>query len=218
MSHQHKCGATPLSPSASSVTIPATQERRAAELLALFDLPLPGALWYFLTHNSTLPVDSTVHLLDPQTEPQHIERLLALLALVQRTTINQVSQQRMTCPADILRHISELLLLVIEEFWVLLLKKKNEVQARLPLYRRAVDSAVMRVAEIYRPAILRNCPSLIVCHNHPSGDPTLSPEDIEVTHQLREAGNLLEVELIDQLIAGSAFPFRIISLREQVRW
>ena len=220
MSHQHDRLSTPLFPSASSMTLSCLQERSTAELLALFDLPLSEALWNFLVHNSgTLPVDSVVHLLDPQqAEPQRIERLFALLALLHRTMMNKASQPRITCPADILPHIPELLLLDHEEFWVLLLNKQHEVQARLPLYKGTVDSSVLRVAEIYRPALVGNCPSIVVCHNHPSGDPEPSPEDMEVTHELREAGNLLEVELLDHLIVGSAFPVRSISLREQLRW
>jgi DNA repair protein RadC len=221
-SHQHDCLSTPVFPSASSLprSCPRPQERRAAELLALFDLPLSEELWHFLVHNSgSLPLDSVVHLLDAQqASPQRIERLFALLELVQRTMMNKASQPRIACPADILPHIPDLLLLDHEELWVLLLNKQHEVQARLPLYKGTVDSSVLRVAEIYRPALVSNCPSLIVCHNHPSGDPEPSPADIEVTQQLREAGNLLEVELLDHLIVGSAFPFRIISLREQLRW
>jgi len=221
-SHQHDCLSTSVFPSASSIprSCPRPQERSTAALLALFDLPLSEALWHFLARNSsTLPLDSVVHLLDPQqAEPQRIERLFALLELLQRTMMNKASQPRITCPADILPHIPELLLLDHEELWVLLLNKQHEVQARLLLYKGTVDSSVLRLAEIYRPALVRNCPSLIVCHNHPSGEPEPSPEDIEVTQQLREGGLLLEVELLDHLIVGSAFPFRSISLREQLRW
>jgi hypothetical protein len=183
MSHLHTDEAMPVFPSASSLIPP--QERSTAELLALFDLPLSEELWHFLVHNSsTLPIDSVVHLLAGQLAPQQIERLLALLELVRCTTIKQASQQRITCPADIVRHVPELLLLDHEEFWVLLLNKQHEVQARLPLYKGTVTSSVVRVAEIYRPALVRNCPSLIVCHNHPSGAAEPSPQDIEVTQQL----------------------------------
>jgi len=71
------------------------------------------------------------------------------------------------------------------------------------------------VAEIFRPAITSNCPGLIVCHNHPSGDPTPSQADVEVTEQLVEAGHLLEIELLDHIIIGAG---RFASLKEQLKW
>lgn len=99
MSHQHHGLSTPLLPSSASSLPSCLQERRAAELLALFDLPLSEALWHFLVHNSgSLPLDAVVHLLDAQqAEPQRIERLFALLELLQRTMINKASQPRIAC-------------------------------------------------------------------------------------------------------------------------
>ncbi len=81
-----------------------------------------------------------------------------------------------SCPRPQERRAAELLALfdlpLSEELWVLLLNKQHEVQARLPLYKGTVDSSVLRVAEIYRPALVGNCPSLIVCHNHCSIPPS----------------------------------------------
>jgi DNA repair protein RadC len=74
----------------------------------------------------------------------------------------------------------------------------------------------VRVAEILRQAIVRNCPHIIVAHNHPSGDPTPSnPEDYEVTKQLVEAAKLLDLELLDHLVIGHQ---RYISLKAQMGW
>jgi DNA repair protein RadC len=78
-----------------------------------------------------------------------------------------------------------------------------------------VNSSVLRAAEIFRPAVVRNCPHVIVCHNHPSGDPSPSPEDIAVTEQLIEAGKLLDIELLDHLVIGNP---RYASLRERLHW
>src|SRR6266700_5490398 len=102
-----------------------------------------------------------------------------------------------------------------EEMRVLALNTKNIVVANLLLYQGTVQTAVLRAAEIFRPAILRQCPAILVCHNHPSGDPTPSPEDIAVTEQLVEAGKLLDIELIDHLIIGN---YRFLSLKERLRW
>jgi DNA repair protein RadC len=83
------------------------------------------------------------------------------------------------------------------------------------LKERSVNSSVLRAAEIYRSAVIRNCPGVIVCHNHSSGDPTPSPEDIAVTEQLVEAGKVLDIELLDHLVIGNQ---RFVSLKERLRW
>ena len=87
---------------------------------------------------------------------------------------------------------------------VLSLDTKNHVVANLALYRGTVNSSVLRASEIFRPAVTRNCPAIIVCHNHPSGDPTPSPEDIQTTEQLVEAGKVLDIELLDHIIINDA--------------
>ncbi len=102
-----------------------------------------------------------------------------------------------------------------EEFRVLVLDTKYYVVANLLLYQGSVNSSVIRVAEVYRAAVIRNCPALIAAHFHPSLDPSESPEDREVTQQLVEAGRLLEIELVDHLILGNP---GYVSLREVMRW
>ncbi|HEX7735640.1 MAG TPA: DNA repair protein RadC [Ktedonobacteraceae bacterium] len=102
-----------------------------------------------------------------------------------------------------------------EEMRVLALDTKNQVAENISLYRGTVNSSVLRIAELFRPAITRNCPAILVCHNHPSGDPTPSAEDIEVTEQLVKAGKVLEIEVIDHLVIGN---HKYTSLREHLRW
>ena len=70
----------------------------------------------------------------------------------------------------------------------------------------------MRVAEVLREAVRENCPAIVVVHNHPSGDPTPSPEDVEVTKQIVEAGKLMDIDVLDHLIVAQT---RFISLREK---
>jgi hypothetical protein len=70
---------------------------------------------------------------------------------------------------------------------------------------------LIRVGELFREAIRANCASMIVLHNHPSGDPTPSPEDVAVTKQIVEAGKLLDVEVLDHLIIGRQ---QFVSLKE----
>ena len=102
-----------------------------------------------------------------------------------------------------------------EEMHVLILNTKNQVIEKIRSYKGTVNSSVLRAAEIFRPAVVRNCPNVIVCHNHPSGDPTPSPEDIDVTKQLLEAGKVLDIELLDHIVIGNP---RYVSLKEHLRW
>jgi DNA repair protein RadC len=99
-----------------------------------------------------------------------------------------------------------------EELRVLLLSTKKQVAGSQTIYRGNVNAAVVRAAEVFRPAVRENCPCIIVLHNHPSGDPAPSPEDTLVTAKLLEAGRLLDIELIDHIILGKG---RFVSLREQ---
>ena len=71
------------------------------------------------------------------------------------------------------------------------------------VYVGNVNSSIVRAAEIFRHAIRENCPAIIIVHNHPSGDPTPSQEDIRVTKQMVEAGALLDIEVLDHIVLGS---------------
>jgi DNA repair protein RadC len=84
--------------------------------------------------------------------------------------------------------------------------------AQQVIYQGTVNSSVVRAAEVFRPAVSRTCPALVVVHNHPSGDPTPSPEDVRTTEQLRKAGELLDIELLDHIIVGHQ---RFVSLKER---
>jgi len=70
------------------------------------------------------------------------------------------------------------------------------------VYQGTVNSSVVRAADVFRPAVSRNCPCIIVVDNHRSGDSALSPVDIHITEQLRWARQALEIELIEHTIFG----------------
>ncbi len=89
-----------------------------------------------------------------------------------------------------------------ERLRVLLLNTKNRVMSIRDVYQGTVNSASIRVAEILRPAVRENCPSIIVVHNHPSGDPTPSPEDILVTRRLSQSAEMMDIELLDHIVIG----------------
>jgi len=89
---------------------------------------------------------------------------------------------------------------------------KNQVLAVPRVYKGNVNTSLIKVGELFKEAVRENCPALVVVHNHPSGDPTPSPEDIKVTEQIVKAGKLLDIEVLDHLIIGQQ---RYISLKER---
>lgn len=116
-------------------------------------------------------------------------------------------------PQDVFNLLgAEMGLLDQEHLRVLLLNTKNEVLATQEIYKGNVNSAQVRVAELLRPAVRQNCPSLIMVHNHPSGDPSPSPEDILVTREVRTSAKLMDIELLDHVIIGAQ---KHVSLKEK---
>ena len=117
------------------------------------------------------------------------------------------------CPEDVGRLLRpEMAPLAQEQLRVLLLNTRNEVVGQRVIYQGNVNSAIVRPAEVLRPAVVESVPSIIVAHNHPSGDPTPSPEDVAITKDLAAAGKLLGVELLDHIVIGGD---RSVSLKER---
>ena len=154
---------------------------------------------------------------DYQLSAANAARLQALLELARRLTLPTTSDRhQIISPADAAQLVfPSMAFLDHEEMRVLVLNSKNQVVANLLLYKGTVNSSVMRIAEVFRPAITRKCPGIILCHNHPSGDVTPSLEDREYTKQCVEAGKLLEIDLLDHLIIGQ---HHFTSLKEQMGW
>lgn len=117
------------------------------------------------------------------------------------------------CPQDAANLVvTEMSLLAEEELRTLILDTKNQVLTIHRVYRGTVNQAPMRVAEVFREAVRRNAPSIMVVHNHPSGDPTPSEEDVSATQRLRQAGDLLGIDVLDHLIVGGG---KFVSLRQK---
>ena len=131
-------------------------------------------------------------------------------------TLQVDARYKISTPADAANLVMlDLAYLDTEQMRILLLDSKSQLVEKASLYQGTANSSALRAAEVFRPAILRNCPGLILCHNHPSGDPTPSPEDIEATLQLVEAGRILDIELVDHIIIGHQ---RFVSLKGHLKW
>jgi DNA repair protein RadC len=131
-------------------------------------------------------------------------------------TLQSETKYQIKSPGDAANLVMlEMTYLDHEQMRILVLDTKNQVVENTSRYRGTVNSSVLRAAEVFRPAVVRNCPGVIICHNHPSGDPTPSPEDIQVTEQLVEAGRYLDIELLDHLVIGN---HRFVSLKERLKW
>jgi DNA repair protein RadC len=114
-------------------------------------------------------------------------------------------------PADVGERLSVAMAgLPREELRVLLLNTKNVVTAGLTVYAGNLAGSSVRVGEVFRDAVRRQAAAIVVVHNHPSGDPAPSADDLRITAELAEAGRLLDIELLDHVIVGGS---RWVSLR-----
>ncbi len=116
-------------------------------------------------------------------------------------------------PADAANLLSDMGALEQEIMRTLLLDTKNRVLAMPTVYRGSLHTTVIRVNELFREAVRQNCAAIIVAHNHPSGDPTPSPEDVTVTKEIVQAGKILDIDVLDHLIIGSGQKYA--SLKER---
>lgn len=117
-------------------------------------------------------------------------------------------------PADVHNLLgAEMAVAAQERLRVVLLTAKAEVVSVRDVYQGTVDSAQVRIAEVLRPAVRENCPAVIAVHNHPSGDPTPSPEDIVITRRMLQSAEMMDIDFNDHVIIGSR---GYVSLKERM--
>ena len=114
------------------------------------------------------------------------------------------AQERFTIrsPKDAYDYLRDMEYLTQEHFVVLGLNIKNQILFRQTVFIGSLNACIVHPSPIFQLLIKRNCASAIVAHNHPSGNPAPSQEDIQVTKRLMEAGNLMGVEILDHIIIG----------------
>ena len=142
-------------------------------------------------------------------------QVMAALELGRRiAALPPANRPQISCPRDVANLIApELSRLDQEHLLVLLLNTRNHVLLKRTIYVGTVNSSAVRPAEVLRPAVRENAPAIIIAHNHPSGDPTPSPEDAAVTRDMVAAGKLLNIEVLDHLVIGDGGNF--VSMKEQ---
>ena len=121
------------------------------------------------------------------------------------STSNPKKKQRLffTRPAEVHALLrDEMFDLVQEQFHVLLLDARNNLVGRRVIYQGTVTESLVRPAEVLRPAVEQGVPGIIVVHNHPSHEPSPSPDDIRTTRELQQAAKLLGIELLDHVVIG----------------
>ena len=132
-------------------------------------------------------------------------QIIAMMELFNR--VRTLRSQRDSFKISSPKEISELLInemsnLNQEVFKLILLNTKNIIIGTKDVFKGTLNSSIVHPREVFKEAVQRGSASIIVCHNHPSGDPTPSKEDINITIRLKECGNLMGIQLLDHIIIG----------------
>lgn len=140
----------------------------------------------------------------PGVGPARAAQLSAAFELGRRAVIDwPAGRWTIRGPRDLAgRLTAELGHLQREELRVVLLDTRNAVLAMPTIYRGNVSVALVRIAELFRDAVRLHASRLILVHNHPSGDPTPSPDDLHLTAEAVAAGRLLDITVLDHLVIG----------------
>lgn len=140
--------------------------------------------------------------------------ILAAIELGRRLATKEVEERfTIRSPEDAATFLmQDMTSLQQEHFVVLFLNVKNQVLHRQTIFVGSLNASIVHPREIFREAVKRSAASIICAHNHPSGVPTPSPEDIDVTSRLYEAGKIVGVDLLDHVIIGD---HQFISMKEK---
>ena len=137
------------------------------------------------------------------------------LELVKEESHKYKVETRISCPKDIYEVLTKVCRIQCnaEEVFILItLNIKNIVTGYFEVHRGTINTSLVHPREVFKRALLNNASDIMVAHNHPSGDPNPSKEDIQITERLKEAGNLLGINLLDHIIVGED---KYISLKEK---
>lgn len=141
-------------------------------------------------------------------------QILATLELGRRLIVADPGNRKQVSSAHDVAQLlmAELAYAEQEHVKAVLIDTRNYVIATPTIYKGSLNSVHIRVGELFKEAIRRNAAAIILAHNHPSGDPTPSPEDVILTNRIVRAGKLLNIEVLDHIVLGHQ---RFVSLKEQ---
>jgi DNA repair protein RadC len=139
-------------------------------------------------------------------------RIKSALALSCRLSMTNMERTSINSPGDAAALCSDMSTFDVEHLRVIMLNTKSMVLGIADVYKGSVNSSQIRLGEVFRPALQRNAPSIVIVHNHPSGDATPSPDDVAVTRALIQAGKLLDIQVLDHLVIGHG---KFTSLKEK---
>jgi DNA repair protein RadC len=140
--------------------------------------------------------------------------LRAVFQLAQRINALQPEERSyVRSPQDVMNLIGgEMTLLDQEHLRVLLTSTRNQLLSIHEVYKGSVNMAQTRIGELFREAVRQNAPCIVLVHNHPSGDPSPSPDDVLMTKQAIGAGQMLNIEVLDHIVIGDR---RFVSMKAQ---
>ena len=128
-------------------------------------------------------------------------QILALFELAERKV--RPSNFIVRSPRDVFLYVKPLVAnLIKEHFIILLLNSKNVILKHEIVSVGILDASLVHPREVFRPAIKEGCFAIILVHNHPSGDPSPSDDDLAVTHKLLEASEIMNIKILDHVIVG----------------
>jgi DNA repair protein RadC len=127
-------------------------------------------------------------------------------ALVQLPLVCDSPRQHLKTPEDVYRVCCDIAGLAQEAFHVLSIDAKNRLINRHLVSLGLVDASLVHPREVYRQVIPIGASAVVLVHNHPSGDPTPSAEDLRITRQLVEAGRIIDIKVLDHVIVGRPGP------------
>ena len=150
----------------------------------------------------------SIHKIKKGVIPMGITITLSKVKLVRESShrYGNIESRKISEPIDAVKVANEVLELenlAQELFGVLFLDVRNKITGIMEVSRGSVNSSIATPREVFKGAVLHNAVSILLFHNHPSGDPTPSREDTQLTRQMQKAGELMQISVLDHVIIGN---------------
>lgn len=146
--------------------------------------------------------------------PAKASSIMAALALASRVSSDRLeSLERFTAPLQIFNHFHYRFRDRRREYFlILLLDGKNRILREEQVSEGSLNQSIVHPREVFSPAVRESAAAIILVHNHPSGDPSPSREDREITRRLKEAGDIMGIRVLDHIIIGDGSYFSFVEM------